>query len=209
MSSLPHVAQWGLDTIYVVRSTSFILLQGVPPEVSLEDVRSDILSVEGVLSVHELHIWQLSETKIIASVHINASRDVEFMPIATDIRGILHNHGIHSSTIQPEYRPIRDAVLEERSKVRGSEETPNFVGLMLGLYSTWIVSYHVRQIARVLWSKHAVVSWRNFLLCTSHVHLTLSSFVRGNSSRTVTGPQTQLHDLDRVICLSVTNINRS
>ena len=121
MSSLPLVAHWGLDTIYLVRSTSFILLQGVPPEVSLEDVRSDILAVEGVHSVHELHIWQLSETKIIASVHINSSRDVEFMPIASDIRRVLHRHGIHSSTIQPEYHPIRDTVLEERSKVRDSE----------------------------------------------------------------------------------------
>ena len=58
----------------------------------MEDVRSDILAVEGVLSVHELHIWQLSETKIIASVHIAASREVEFMPIASEIRGVLHKH---------------------------------------------------------------------------------------------------------------------
>ncbi len=118
MSYLPLIAQCGLDTVHSVRSTSFILLQGVPPEVSLEDVRSDILAVEGVLSVHELHIWQLSETKIIASVHINASREFEFMTIASDIRRVLHRHGIHSSTIQPEYHPIQDAVFEERSKVR-------------------------------------------------------------------------------------------
>jgi solute carrier family 30 (zinc transporter), member 1 len=136
VSSLLLIAQWGLDTIYLVRSTSFILLQGVPPEVSLEDVRSDILAVGGVLSVHELHIWQLSETKIIASVHINASREVEFMPIASEIRRVLHKHGIHSSTIQPEYHPIRDVVLEERSKVRDLEEASRFVGLMLSLYST-------------------------------------------------------------------------
>jgi len=133
--SASHI-QSSLDTVCLVRSTSFILLQGVPPEVSLEDVRSDILAVEGVHSVHELHIWQLSETKIIASVHINASREVEFMPIASDIRRVLHRHGIHSSTIQPEYHPVRDAVLEERSKVRDSKEVLSFVGLMLSLYST-------------------------------------------------------------------------
>jgi solute carrier family 30 (zinc transporter), member 1 len=135
VSSLRLIVQWGLDMIYLVRSTSFILLQGVPPEVSLEDVRSGILAVEGVLSVHELHIWQLSETKIIASVHITASRELEFMPIASDIRGVLHKHGIHSSTIQPEYHPYRDAVLEERSKVRYSKKASSFVGLMLSLYS--------------------------------------------------------------------------
>jgi len=100
----------------LVRSTSFILLQGVPSEVSLEDVRSAILDVEGVLSVHELHIWQLSETKIIASVHVTASRKVDFMPVASKIREILHQRGIHSSTIQPEYPPIRDAIAEESMK---------------------------------------------------------------------------------------------
>jgi zinc transporter 1 len=104
--------------MHTVRSTSFILLQGVPPEVSFEDIRSEILAVEGVHSVHELHIWQLSETKIIASVHINASRKIDFMPVASNIRRILHEHGVHSSTIQPEYHPNRDAVPEGSLKVR-------------------------------------------------------------------------------------------
>jgi zinc transporter 1 len=103
--------------VYPVRSTSFILLQGVPPEVSLEDVRARILAVEGVLSVHELHIWQLSETKIIASVHINVPREVDFMRVASEIRQILVQHGIHSSTIQPEYRPAQDTI-QEGLKVR-------------------------------------------------------------------------------------------
>jgi len=89
----------------LVRSTSFILLQGVPHTVSLNQVRRSILGVEGVLSLHELHIWQLSESKIVASVHVLvASRKHEFMLIAANIRGILHQHGVHSSTIQPEYR---------------------------------------------------------------------------------------------------------
>lgn len=87
----------------LVRNTSFVLLQGVPHTVSLEDVRNSILKVDGVLSVHELHIWQLSESKIVASVHVMASRNHDFMPIATDIRKALHLNGIHSSTIQPEY----------------------------------------------------------------------------------------------------------
>ncbi|TFY71919.1 hypothetical protein EVG20_g1078 [Dentipellis fragilis] len=97
----------------LVRSTSFILLQAVPSEVSFDDVRSAILDVDGVLSLHELHIWQLSESKIIASVHVTASRNLDFMPIASNIRKVLHQHGIHSSTIQPEYHPSRGAIPEE------------------------------------------------------------------------------------------------
>jgi len=64
------------------------------------------MKVNGVLSVHELHVWQLSESKIVASVHVMASRNHDFMPVAADIRKTLHHHGIHSSTIQPEYHPL-------------------------------------------------------------------------------------------------------
>ena len=89
----------------IVKSASFILLQGVPTTVSLDEVRNSILNVEGVLSLHELHVWQLSENKIVASVHVLASRKHDFMPIAANIRTVLHYKGIHSSTIQPEYCP--------------------------------------------------------------------------------------------------------
>ncbi|KAG8870947.1 hypothetical protein FRB97_009226 [Tulasnella sp. 331] len=116
----------------LVRSASFILLQGVPTSVSLEDVNAAITHIPGVLSVHELHIWQLSETKIVASVHVlvkkcpkpKATRHKEgpsakdtvlapvlagneqettYMNVASEIRRVLHDYGIHSSTIQPEY----------------------------------------------------------------------------------------------------------
>ncbi|KZT72741.1 cation efflux protein [Daedalea quercina L-15889] len=99
----------------LVRSTSFILLQGVPSTVSIEDVKDAILAVDGVLSLHELHVWQLSESKIVASVHVMASRNHDFMPVAAAIRKALHHQGIHSSTIQPEYHP-RTAPPEENLK---------------------------------------------------------------------------------------------
>lgn len=79
---------------------------------SIDDVKDAILAVEGVLSLHELHVWQLSESKIVASVHVMASRNHDFMPVAAAIRKALHHQGIHSSTIQPEYHP-RTAPPEE------------------------------------------------------------------------------------------------
>ncbi|KAL4071002.1 cation efflux protein [Scleroderma citrinum] len=101
----------------LVRSASFILLQGVPPTISIDAVRQSILNVQGVLSVHELHIWQLSESKIVASVHVMASRNHDFMPVAVEIRKALHHHGIHSSTIQPEYHPRTHVTPEDHLKM--------------------------------------------------------------------------------------------
>jgi len=107
------------SAVPLVRSASFVLLQGVPSTISLEQVRAAILAVEGVQSLHELHIWQLSESKNIASVHVLASRELDFMPIAAKIRKALHDHGIHSCTIQPEYYGARyrgaERVLEASS----------------------------------------------------------------------------------------------
>jgi len=50
-----------------------------------------------------LHIWQLSEKTVVASVHVMVSRDVDYMNVADSIRKVLHEFGVHSSTIQPEF----------------------------------------------------------------------------------------------------------
>lgn len=86
---------------------------------SLNDIREAINDVEGVISVHELHVWQLSEDKVIASVHVQITRDCDYMFVTSEIRRLLHEvrpaianqpllnsgmqHGVHSATIQPEY----------------------------------------------------------------------------------------------------------
>ncbi|KAL7418224.1 cation efflux protein [Mrakia frigida] len=87
----------------LVKSASFILLQAVPSTVSLDDLRESIKDVPGVFSVHELHCWQLSESKIVASVHVLVKPGSEYMSTVQGIRKVLHDYGIHSSTIQPEY----------------------------------------------------------------------------------------------------------
>ena len=84
---------------------------------SLDEVKDSILNVEGVLSLHELHVWQLSESKLVASVHVLASRSLDFMPVAVKIREALHYLGIHSCTIQPEYNQPTTKVPDEDLKV--------------------------------------------------------------------------------------------
>jgi zinc transporter 1 len=105
-----------MTALPLVRSASKILLQGVPNGISLEEVKEDITSIPDVESVHELHIWQLSDVKMVASLHIQIGFDPEeggggrYMRLARAIRTCLHEVGVHSSTIQPEYRRT-DAVI--------------------------------------------------------------------------------------------------
>ena len=61
-----------------------------------------LLQVEGVLALHEFHVWQLAGNKIIASAHIHVHSLQEYMVVAEKIKALFHKAGIHSTTIQPE-----------------------------------------------------------------------------------------------------------
>lgn len=63
-------------------------------------------NVDGVLAVHEFHVWQLAGDRIIASAHIRCRNLSEYMKIAEKVKEFFHNEGIHSTTIQPEFLEI-------------------------------------------------------------------------------------------------------
>ncbi|KAL8655889.1 MAG: hypothetical protein Q9226_002863 [Calogaya cf. arnoldii] len=97
------------SAIPLCRAASRILLQAVPPGINIDDIQADIQVLPGVISCHHLHIWQLSDTKKIASLHVQIEFDFKgegsarYMQLARAIRRCLHGYGIHSSTIQPEF----------------------------------------------------------------------------------------------------------
>jgi len=91
------------NAIPLVKVTVKILLQAVPVGVDLAKIRKQLEDVEGVDNIHELHIWQLENDISVASVHIVCRNNELYKPITSKIKDILHNHDIHSATIQPEF----------------------------------------------------------------------------------------------------------
>lgn len=67
-----------------------------------------IEKVDGVLAVHEFHVWQLAGDRIIASAHIRCRNLSEYMKIAEKVKEFFHNEGIHSTTIQPEFLELEN-----------------------------------------------------------------------------------------------------
>jgi cobalt-zinc-cadmium efflux system protein len=47
-----------------------ILLQAAPEQVSVEAVRADLAAIEGVVDVHDLHVWTLTSAMDVASAHL-------------------------------------------------------------------------------------------------------------------------------------------
>lgn len=97
------------SAIPLCKAASRILLQAVPPGLSVDDIKEDIEDLPGIVSCHHLHVWQLSDTKLIASLHVQVAFDFKgegsarYMELAHAVRDCLHEYGIHSSTIQPEF----------------------------------------------------------------------------------------------------------
>lgn len=80
-----------------------ILLQSAPLGVMTADVKRDLESIPGILSVHDLHVWRLDQRKAFASAHVVVSPEVEnFVNTAKIITECFHAYGIQSVTLQPE-----------------------------------------------------------------------------------------------------------
>lgn len=68
-------------------------------------------------------MWQLSDTKLIASLHVLIESREKYMDLASQIRGLLHSFGIHSATIQPEF--IDDKKVDQALSIMPKEENIN------------------------------------------------------------------------------------
>ena len=57
------------SSIGILRESSHILLEGRPPELSIETVARAILTIEGVQEVHDIHLWCLGGGHNALSLH--------------------------------------------------------------------------------------------------------------------------------------------
>jgi len=97
-------------TIPLTTASAKILLQGTPDHLDINDIKDDIQEIPGVVNCHHIHLWQLSETQPVASLHLQLDFSIEeggvavrYMILAKAVRECLHGYGIHSATIQPEF----------------------------------------------------------------------------------------------------------
>ena len=92
-----------ISTIPLFRDTSFILLQTIPKHLEVRRIKADLLqAVPDISSIHELHIWRLTDEKIIASAHLQRKTLSNYMLVAEKVKTFFHSIGIHSVTMQYE-----------------------------------------------------------------------------------------------------------
>lgn len=106
------------STIGVLRETIQVLLDGVPAGMDYARVGRMLAAIDGVVSVHDLHVWAMVPGRSALSAHVLVE-DMEHWPV------ILHrarhqlqrDFGIDHITLQPEWlrQPIRGAAIRLKS----------------------------------------------------------------------------------------------
>jgi cobalt-zinc-cadmium efflux system protein len=79
------------------------LLEGVPRGLSVESIGREMVRVEGVLSVHDLHVWMLSGSRTALSAHVVVRSLGQWDATLAALQQRLHDEfAIDHVTLQPE-----------------------------------------------------------------------------------------------------------
>lgn len=85
------------------REVLAILGQHVPAGTDIEDVTADLCAIEGIRSVHDLHIWTLTSGMHVATAHLVAESVASGPAVLNRARTVLSkDHGIEHATLQVE-----------------------------------------------------------------------------------------------------------
>jgi len=80
-----------------------ILTQVAPKGLDLDQLRRDLLTIDGVIDVHDLHAWTLTSEMDVATVHLMTSNATNPHPVLDRARDVLQaKHTISHATLQVE-----------------------------------------------------------------------------------------------------------
>ena len=92
-----------ISTMRLLRDTTHVLMEGVPPALELRDIGKAMAGIPGVLSVHDLHVWSITPGQVALSAHLEIS-DLGKWPgiLATATELLRERYDISHVTLQPE-----------------------------------------------------------------------------------------------------------
>lgn len=98
-------------TWILMRDAVSVLLEATPDGTSLQDIRSELSSIEGVSKVHDLHVWSLTSGVNYLTAHLIRVPNGHLNEILTTANRVLkEKYSIGHSTIQVE----DDGLLEDQ-----------------------------------------------------------------------------------------------
>jgi cobalt-zinc-cadmium efflux system protein len=91
------------STFGILRESYHFLMEGVPHHIDYLQVGADLARVPGVVSVHDLHVWDMSPGEPALIGHLEIRDLNEWPAVLHAVRDmLLDKHGIDHVTLQPE-----------------------------------------------------------------------------------------------------------
>ena len=74
-------------------------MESTPRDLDIESLYNELCSIDGVISVHDIHLWNISIGRPSIALHIKCDNPKDILKIATQT---CKNYGIKHCTIQTE-----------------------------------------------------------------------------------------------------------
>lgn len=100
------ITLWVLYNVYKnLRETFRVFLQQAPQDVNIERLQQSLLSIEGIASIHDIHLWSLDGESNVMTLHVVLKEDqsvAESHALKSRIRTLLNEKKIAHATIEIE-----------------------------------------------------------------------------------------------------------
>ena len=94
------------STVGVLRETLGVLLEGAPEGMDAREVGVAIASTEGVVGVHDLHLWTITSGFPALSAHVLVDAGADCHAIRRELEALLRDRfGLSHTTLQVEHAP--------------------------------------------------------------------------------------------------------
>jgi cobalt-zinc-cadmium efflux system protein len=91
----------------IIKEACMILMESVPEKFNLDQIRADLMEVEGVEDIHEMHLWAVSSNHYSLTAHAFVDAGIQPFCIILAVNETLQSkYGIEHSTIQMEHADI-------------------------------------------------------------------------------------------------------
>ncbi len=101
----------GFAGLRLVRETIDILLESAPRDVDLAAITEELTDVQGVLGIHDLHLWTVTSGFLALSGHIEIADEADSQGVLIPVAQILQSRfGIQHITLQPETASLHEII---------------------------------------------------------------------------------------------------
>lgn len=92
-----------VSSIRLLRESMQVLMEGVPSNIQIDEVSETLSAIDGIHSIHDLHIWTLTSGSIVLSAHVNIRELSSWPLLLEELRNTIRSrYNIDHITLQPE-----------------------------------------------------------------------------------------------------------